>query len=101
MDTPLDHEAFSKYINTKFRISVDDSNSIVADLSKVTELHLSPHQERFTVVFRGPKEPFLSQGTYSFAHEQMGEFNLFIVPMRQDDDGTFYEAVFNRTRKGD
>lgn len=101
MGTPLDHEAFSKYLNTKFRISVDGSNAIDAELSKVTELHLSTHQERFSVVFRGPKEPFLGQGTYRFTHEQMGEFSLFIVPMRQDDDGTFYEAVFNRMRKGD
>ncbi|HBB87038.1 MAG TPA: hypothetical protein DC047_05435 [Blastocatellia bacterium] len=101
MDTPLDHEVFSKNLETTFRISIDDTNSIDAELSNVTELQLSPGQERFSVVFRGPKEPLLGQGTYSFRHEQMGQFVLFIVPMRQDDDGTSYEAVFNRLRKGD
>jgi hypothetical protein len=101
MDAPLDHEVFSKHLGTKFSISVDGLSSIEAELSKVTELHLSPQQERFSVVFRGPRESFLSQGTYNFTHPQMGEFSLFIVPMGQDDEGTFYEAVFNRLRKGD
>ena len=101
MDTHLDHKVFSRNLGTTFRISLDDSNTIDAELSKVTELYLSANQERFAVVFRGPKEPVLSQGTYSFTHEQMGEFSLFIVPMGQDDGGTSYEAVFNRLRNGD
>jgi len=101
MDAPLDHEVFSKHLGTRFSIAVDGSGSIDAELSKVTELHLSPHQERFSVVFRGPRDQVLSQGTYNFTHQQMGEFSLFIVPMRQDDEGMFYEAVFNRLRKDD
>ena len=29
----------------------------------------------------------------------MGEFELFIVPVMQDAEGFYYEAVFNRIRE--
>ena len=41
---------------------------------------------------------FLDQGVRDFSHDQMGQFELFIVPIRQDAQGFYYEAVFNRIR---
>jgi hypothetical protein len=41
---------------------------------------------------------FLGQGVRNFQHEQMGNFELFIVPVQQDAQGFYYEAVFNRIR---
>ena len=101
MAAPLDHETFSKYLNTKFRVTHGESLAVETELSRVSELQLSPDQERFAIVFRGPGQPILPQGSYGFEHDEMGEFTLFIVPMRQDDEGISYEAVFNRLRKGD
>lgn len=99
MAATLEHEVFSRYLNTNFRISIDESNTIEAELSEVSELLLSPGQQRFAIGFRGPREPLLLQGTHLFAHDEMGEFKLFIVPLHQDENSTFYEAVFNRTSK--
>lgn len=99
MTATLEHETFSRYLNTTFRVSLGESNAIEAELSTVNDLQLSPQQERFALEFRGPKEPLLNQGSYRFEHDEMGEFILFIVPLRQDNDGTIYEAVFNRIRK--
>jgi hypothetical protein len=99
--TDLQHEVFSRHLNSTFRISWGDSDAVEAQLNEVSELMLSPRQERFALVFRGPREPILSQGSYNFAHDEMGEFSLFIVPLREDETGTFYEAVFNRMRKTD
>jgi hypothetical protein len=42
---------------------------------------------------------FLDQGTRFFKHDQMGEFEIFIVPMRQDEQGFYYEAIFNRVHE--
>jgi hypothetical protein len=28
-------------------------------------------------------------------HEQMGEFEIFLVPIARDENGFLYEAVFN------
>jgi hypothetical protein len=41
---------------------------------------------------------YLDQGVRNFIHDQMGQFELFIVPIRQDAQGFYYEAVFNRLR---
>jgi hypothetical protein len=101
MAATLEHEVFSRYLNTNFRILLGESNSVEAELSAVNDPQISPQQEHFTIVFRGPREPLLNQAIYRFEHDEMGEFNLFIVPIRQDEDNTFYEAVFNRMRKRD
>jgi uncharacterized protein DUF6916 len=95
----LTHEAFSEQLNTKFQIQLDENTSLELELIEVSELKLYPQQEEFTIVFRGPANAFLSQGTGDFRHERMGKFELFIVPVRQDEQGFYYEAVFNRLRE--
>jgi hypothetical protein len=69
------------------------------DLIEVSELKVYPQQEEFTLTFRGPLNAFLDQGVRPFKHDQMGEFELFIVAIKQDAEGFYYEAVFNRIRK--
>ena len=32
-------------------------------------------------------------------HEKLGRFELFLVPVREDPEGYYYEAVFNRFRE--
>jgi hypothetical protein len=97
----LEHEIFSSYLNTTFRISLDESNTLETELVSVSDHLLSPQQERFALVFRGPGQPLLPQAIYRFEHDEMGEFTLFIVPVRQEEDGIYYEACFNRMRKPD
>ena len=99
MDSPLQHETFSKYLHTKFHISLDDSNTIETELIKVGEHQISTNQERFAIIFQGPPVPLLSQGTYAFNHDGMGAFHLFIVPIDQNSESVRYEAVFNRLIK--
>ena len=101
MAAKLEHDVFSRHLHTNFLISLGESDTLDVELNTVSELQLSPHQERFAIVFRGPREPFLGQGSYRFEHDEMGEFILFLVPIRQDEAGTYYEAVFNRMRKPD
>ena len=98
MTDGLTHEAFANCLNTNFRIRVDDSATIEGLLTEVSEHIVSPKQERFAVVFRAPNEMFLGQGMRRFEHDQMGEFDLFLVPISRDEEGTCYEAVFNRLR---
>lgn len=93
------HAEFLKHLKTKFRIRVSDTEAVEAELTNVSEHLLSPRQERFSVVFRAPNEMFLGQGMRKFEHDEMGAFDLFIVPIERDDDGTYYEAVFNRMVK--
>ena len=97
--TDFQHAEFLKHLKTKFRIRVSDTDTVEAELTDVSEHLLSPRQERFSVVFRTPNEIFLGQGMRPFEHDEMGAFDLFLVPIERDDEGTYYEAVFNRMIK--
>lgn len=48
----------------------------------------------YSVLFKGPLEMFLEQMTYEFALGDAGTSPIFVVPVREDDDGYVYEAVF-------
>jgi hypothetical protein len=48
----------------------------------------------FTLDWAGPYEPVLPQAIYTFRDGDQ-QFEMFIVPIKQDRDGARYEAVFN------
>ncbi len=54
-----------------------------------------PAADCFVLVFRGPREPALPQGTYEFAHAKLGKFSLFITPGEISPQGQTYRAIFN------
>ena len=93
------HEDFVTQLDTKFRIKVDETNAVDLVLTEVGELKTSDRQEQFSIVFRGPLELFLGQGLRELKHDEMGDFALFLVPIKQDENGFYYESVFNRLRK--
>ena len=99
MEASLTHEEFSKQAGTRFLVLIDENTGAEMELFDVSELKVYPRQEEFTLTFRGPLDAFLDQGLRVFRHEQMGACELFIVPVRQDEHGYYYEAVFNRVRE--
>ena len=96
MESELSYEAFAKNANAKFMVQVDDTRKLELELIEVTEQKLTGNQEEFTLIFRGTNECFLEQGTRIFEHNEIGTFVLFIVPVDQNSNGFYYEAVFNR-----
>lgn len=99
MTIPLTHPVFTAQLNTKFRVLREGLEAVELELVEVGEFLESPNQERFSIIFRGPRDYFLTQQLYPFEHEVMGRFDLFIVPISQKEDGYRYEAIFNRLRK--
>ncbi len=96
MADSLTHEAFARHLKTKFQIQLEAGKSVEISLIEVSELKVYERQEEFWILFLGPNEFFLGQGTRLMEHAEMGRFDLFLVPVRQDDQGYYYEAVFNR-----
>lgn len=99
MTDTLTHEAFSKHAGEKFEVELEPEKSIELELVEISELKQSATQEQFTVVFLGPNEIFLGQGIRQMKHEELGELEIFIVPIAQEQNGYRYEAVFNRVRR--
>ena len=90
------HKTFAGLLNAVFNIHLDEGQTVDTELVEVSQPQLSPEQETFYIVFRGPNDVSLGQGMRRFQHERTGDFDLFITPVRQDKQGVYYEAVFNR-----
>ena len=69
------------------------------ELVEVTAYRPQEHEEqgmeRFSAVFKCPDKLLLPQGTYHLSHEQMGDLDLFLVPVSANQRDFQYEAVFN------
>ena len=92
------HEALTNNLQTKCRTLAGPDKYLELELIEVSALTIFPHQEQFTIILRGPRDAGLGQGTRLFVHENFGESEVFIVPIRSDEQYIYYEAVFNRLR---
>ena len=97
-------ENFSQHLNTKFKVKVESGEPVELELVEVevrkSQSDEEASMERFSTFFHGPANSFLPQHTDDLVHPEMGEMQIFLVPLGQDHKGITYEAVFNRF-KGD
>lgn len=110
MSDDLDAATFSTQLNTAFRILQSSTPVVEVELVEVADKGATDgqqppaaarRQQRFSLVFRGPRGKLLQQGMYQTQHNQLGSLDLFLVPVGRDHDGVYYEAVFNRLRRPD
>lgn len=99
MAATLTENEFLKHVNTKFRLKPNTTDEVELELSEVKGYAKKAEEhsgmERFSAFFDGPGEVQLPQGVYSLSHDQMGEFEIFLVPIARNESGFRYEAVFN------
>lgn len=101
-------EQFVALQGTVFGMVLGDGTSLEVTLTAVDDVvppgsvggwgHDSEviRNQPFALVFRAPHEPALWQGIYVLTHEKLGELpGIFLVPVAQDGNGRYYEAVFN------
>jgi Domain of unknown function (DUF6916) len=91
--------SFSDYLGTKFLAYRGDDKGVELELIQAEDKRSNARQERFALLFRGPLDMVIEQGTYSMEHDKLGSFDLFIVPIGVNESGREYEAVFNRLFK--
>jgi hypothetical protein len=102
----LTRATFAPHVGDTFHISLASPDTLPITLVALNDLQMRalpaadgatpPQGESFSLLFRGPRAPQLAQGMYEFAHDQIGAFALFIVPVGADAESVRYEAVFNR-----
>ena len=97
----LNYERFVAVNGTTFQVANGTGDLVPLKLIKVNQAGQPVGQSRravnsFSLLFAGPKTHFLQQQLYDFAHETMGRFPMFIVPVGQDGTAFHYEAVFSR-----
>lgn len=93
MDDVLKSATFAENLHSFFRVEIPDGQDL--ELTEVTELS-TPQIEQFSILFAGPANPWLPQGTYALTHAAMGQLELFLVPLGPRDGRMIYQAIFCR-----
>jgi len=102
----LGFNTFSRLVGTHFYV-YPSLSSVKLELAEVSaardnasrKLERRREPEEFSLIFQGGKDQPLAQNSYPFAHEQIGRFAMFIVPVWDlvaVTGARYYEAVFNR-----
>jgi hypothetical protein len=65
-------------------------------LIEVKALKVRPKLNAFSLIFKGPADLALAQNTYRVKHKELRSFKLVVVPVKQEESGVYYEAIFNR-----
>jgi len=92
-------EQFQAALHTMFRLQQEGGACLKLELVEAAGVQVEAGGKggrNFSIVFKGPADPFLPQRTYTIEHDAMGSFELFMVPVGQDPDGFQYQAIFNR-----
>jgi hypothetical protein len=93
---------FVDWVGSTFRIRPEPDAVLEVVLIEATPLGSrsghggdSSRREPFSLVFRGPRSPWLPQRIHRIEHEKLGAFDFFLVPIGPDQEGMRYQAIFN------
>ncbi|HYY42994.1 MAG TPA: hypothetical protein VE775_09700, partial [Pyrinomonadaceae bacterium] len=95
---------FAPHLHTTFAIKTEDAQTVGVEL---VELHdratahkgaAQAERECFALTFRAPAHRALKQNTYRIEHRALGQFDLFVAPMKSARHGQVYEAIINHAR---
>ncbi len=88
---------FAACLGQRFRLDADGT-TLELSLVGAEALGAAPsaksRRHPFSLVFRGPHEPALSQRIHRLESERLGVLEIFLVPIEPDAAGRRYEAVF-------
>jgi hypothetical protein len=96
-------DTFAPLVGQMFRLHLEGREPLEAVLEKVTEIPVSGwrpddaagHRQPFSLLLLGPPQFVLPQAIYRFEHDELGAFEIFIVPIGRSAEGVRYEAVFS------
>jgi hypothetical protein len=85
---------FERQVGSVFTLRGDSGAPL--RLLEVSPVVTSGSWESFSLVFSGPSDVPLDQRVHVLDHGQLGELELFLVPLEPDAGELRYESVFNR-----
>lgn len=100
MSDRLELSAYEPHVGETFSLELQQLGRVELTL---TEAEASPWQpaegsslpHAFSLVFRGPPQTVLPQGTYALQHDVLGELEIFFTPIAGSAEGVDYQAVFS------
>ena len=98
MTPKLTKEQFLPLLNKKIEISFTEDDTLAFELIeiKVSPVIESLQIEPFSLLFRGSaSQTVYQQGNYRVRSPEIGELSIFLTPRQPDQEGIYYEAIFN------
>jgi len=86
-----DHGRFADVIGSSFA----RRGGPTLQLHEVSDLVEGHGTRSFSLIFHGPSDQSLDQGIHSLRHEDLGDLEVFLVPIGDRDGVRQYEAVFS------
>jgi hypothetical protein len=86
---------FRPHVTTSFSTRSEDGSPTTLVLDRVDERPCRPDIEQFALIFNGPAAA-VAYGVYTVRHAALGEFDIFLSPVRASGDRTSYEACVSR-----
>ena len=91
-----DPAIYRAHVDTVFRVE-HPSGTISLRLAEVADERIVGRIQQFSLLFHGPSDRILPQGTYPLAHDVLGGIDLFIVPIvGSNHERIIYQACFSR-----
>jgi hypothetical protein len=91
-------EDFEPHLGSGFTIVDEDVPQLTLTLIEAKQLkpmqNIELPRQPFALLFEAPA-PLLPQRIYNFSHDEMGQREIFIVPIAKVENGFQYEAIFN------
>ncbi|WP_223787868.1 DUF6916 family protein [Marinicella meishanensis] len=91
-------QQFEQHQQDEFVIQFNAMANGSCRIQEITVSNGTPNalgEKQFSVVFSHPEPVVYEQGVYPVRHKQLGDFDLFLVPIFGDDNQVHYEAVFS------
>ncbi len=92
-----DQKSFEARKKEMFEISFQAEQKSQCRIEEITTSvspAVSREGQQFSVIFANESSTVFEQGVYPVSHAELGEFDLFLVPVFGDEKGVHYEAVF-------
>ena len=88
---------FEQHTGSTFRLADggEGSELRLESVRRSGRRHEEGGREGFALLLSGSVNAPLSQGTHRLQHEQMGELEIFLVPVGVSGETFTYEAVFS------
>lgn len=93
----LQLQHFAGRVNETFHAALNegDVEFVLVEATPLPHGLPNPARAPFSLVFRNSSPLLFPQQMYRMRHEQVGSFDIFIVPVARDRDGFLYQAIFN------
>jgi hypothetical protein len=100
-DAWLTYDSFAALVGSKFTLRTANGADVPLTLAEANDTGIpggagpdGRTRTQFSLVFRGPGDIPFEQGTYELSGDELAAQPIFLVPIRADSDGRYYEAVF-------